>query len=196
MLRTLKSHGSVLDSFTNIHLAAPAPCSHLLQFYADDDQLLDRLEEFVYFGLKGREACIIFATAAHLAELRTRLAARNVDAERAKNEGLLIELDAHAGLDLFMKDGSPDRERFGQATGELVTSARGNGRRVRVFGEMVVILWNNGQHEAAVCLERLGNDLMLADDVTLLCAYPSHAHENDPSELIHDVYAAHTALVL
>ena len=75
MLRTLKSHGSVLDSFTNIHLAAPAPCSHLLQFYADDDQLLDRLEEFVYFGLKGREACIIFATAAHLAELRTRLAA-------------------------------------------------------------------------------------------------------------------------
>jgi hypothetical protein len=192
----LNTHESVYDPLTNIHLAAPAPCSHLLQFYEDDEQLLDRLEEYVYFGLKRQEACVIFATVAHLAELRNRLAARGANAEKAKNEGLLIELDAEAAIDMFMKDGSPDREKFEQFTRDLMTPLRVNGRRVRVFGEMVVLLWNDGQREAAVCLEKLGNDLMLADDVTLLCAYPATAHQHDPSGLIDDVYAAHTALVL
>jgi hypothetical protein len=184
------------DRLTNIHLAAPAPCSHLLQFYEDDHQLLDRLEEYVYFGLERQEACVIFATVAHLAELRWRLSRRGLDAEEAKTAGLLIELDAEAALDMFMQDGSPDREKFGQATREIVTQARAGGRPVRVFGEMVVLLWNNGQQKAAVSLENLGNDLMLADDVTLLCAYPATAHQHDPTGLIDDVYAAHTALVL
>jgi hypothetical protein len=186
----------VSEPFTNIHLATPAPCSHLLQFYEDDDQLLDRLVEYVFFGLRLQEVCVIFATAAHLAELRDRLAAHGIDTEEAKTAGLLIELDANEALDMFMKDGLPDRDKFEHATRELVTLARESGRRVRVFGEMVVLLWNKDQQEAALCLEKLGNDVMLADDVTLLCAYPATAHEHDPKDLIHDVYAAHTALVL
>src|SRR5438045_1047064 len=104
----------------NTLLAAPEPCSHLLQFYEDDEQLLDRLEQFVYLGLERSEACIIIATPDHRAELRKRLAVRRVDVESARSKKLFLDLDARETLAGFMNDGFPDREKFGAVARNVI----------------------------------------------------------------------------
>jgi hypothetical protein len=186
----------VRGSLTNILLAASAPSSHLLQIYEDDEQLLDRLEDFVYFGLERREACIVIATPAHRAELRTLLTDRGIDVEQAIDDGRFIDLDARETLHTFMKDGSPDPEKFEDAARSCIATARGNGRPVRAFGEMVALLWKEGNQEAAIKLEHLWNELIGTEDIALFCAYPAEAHTNDPLDLIDGVYTSHTALVL
>src|SRR4029434_1895112 len=44
--------------------------------------------------------------------------------------------------------------------------------RVRVFGEMVALLWAEGNMDAALQLEMLCNDLVTLHPFSLLCAYP------------------------
>ena len=58
----------------------------------------------------------------------------------------------------------------------------GNGK-VRVFGEMVDLLWRSNQ-PAAIRLEQLWNDLIEGSDLSLFCAYStSHVHDTFPEAL-------------
>jgi hypothetical protein len=40
----------------------PAPCGHLVQFYADHNRLLDTLEGFISAGLCSGEGVVVIAT--------------------------------------------------------------------------------------------------------------------------------------
>jgi hypothetical protein len=82
-------------------------------------------------------------------------------------------LDAHDTLPTFMVDGMPDpakfRERMLQAIEDI---CRGRPDcTVRVFGQMVDVLWQDGQHEAAMRLEVLMNQLAQTDAFSLLYWY-------------------------
>ena len=79
-------------------------------------------------------------------------------------------LDARETLELFMVDGSPDPFRFHTQVARLVTEA---GRPVRAFGEMVALLWDDGNVAGAIELEGLWNDLLQHQRFTLLCGYPT-----------------------
>jgi hypothetical protein len=48
---------------------------------------------------------------------------------------------------------------------------------LRIFGEMVAVLWNDGKHDAALSLEELWNDLREEHDFSLFCAYPLKCFE-------------------
>jgi hypothetical protein len=82
-------------------------------------------------------------------------------------------VDAENLLATFMRDGMPDPELFREAIGSLVASVRLPGRRprVRVFGEMVHLLWESGNLPAAVRLEELWNGAVAAQSLSLFCAY-------------------------
>jgi hypothetical protein len=58
-----------------------------------------------------------------------------------------------------MVDGQPQSVRFNYCMGEALNRAcRGSrGSTLRVFGEMVDVLWKEGQHDAAIRLEVLWN---------------------------------------
>ncbi len=70
-----------------------------------------------------------------------------------------------------MDDGWPNERRFKNVIGSLIGPASKHGP-VRVFGEMVAILWANGDTRAALRLEELWNELMKEQTLTLLCGYP------------------------
>ena len=53
----------------------------------------------------------------------------------------------------------------------MVAQAAQNGRRVRAFGEMVALLWSEGNQAAAIRLEELWNELALSQTFCLFCAY-------------------------
>jgi len=75
-----------------------------------------------------------------------------------------------------MRHGRPDRQRFHDTVGDLVQQAAEAGRGpVRAFGEMVVLLCDRGEPEAARQLEALWNEVGERHHVRLLCSYPEHA---------------------
>lgn len=145
---------------------------HFVQFYETDDFLLDSLSGYIGKGFAAGDACIVVATQAHRDGLEKRLQAQGFDAQQ---DGY-IPLDALATLSQFMVDGMPEPERFAEVIGSLIVRASGGRRRVRIFGEMVALLWIEGNQPAAIRLEELWNDLQTTTcHFALFCAYPTHS---------------------
>ncbi|HEY7374982.1 MAG TPA: MEDS domain-containing protein [Polyangia bacterium] len=142
-----------------------------MQFYENDGFLCQLLTDFAADGLRAGDAVILIATDAHRAEVRRRLIDRGVDPDAAVATGGLSLLDARAVLAAVMVDGTPSYERFATSFRGMLEPARTGGRRARLFGEMVDVLWRDGNHGAAILLEEMANALMKDDPIAVLCAY-------------------------
>ena len=117
------------------------------------------------------EAAIALATPAHRADLLDRLAA-SVDVQGARADGRLAVLDARETLSQFVVDGRPDPDRFARTIGPVLARATAAGTGVRAFGEMVALLWDDGNSAGAVDLEAVWNDFAAHHEFSLYCAYP------------------------
>lgn len=86
-----------------------------------------------------------------------------------------IPLDAAETLSMFMVNGMPDSVRFLELLGDLIVTAREAAKvanpRISVFGECVHLLWVQGNAEAAIQMEKLGNKLTKIHAVDILCGY-------------------------
>ena len=147
----------------------PAAVGHNVHFFDGTPALLERLGPFVQSGLDAGEVCIVVATAEHRAALRRRLGPR-LDA--ARKTGQYVELDAEETLRGLIRDGVPDQARFDAIVGELISSCAAD-QPLRVFGEMVALLWARDDVLAALALEDVWNELGDREEFSLLCAYPS-----------------------
>ena len=149
------------------------PLRHEVGFYADDRRLLNDLTVFVGASLKAGNAAIVLATETHRENLLPRLQSYDVDVRAAIEQGRYIALDAADALSMFMVNGMPDRIQFFKAFDSLIRAIRNTAkehRRIAVFGECVDLLCSQGNAEAAIQMERLGNQLN-ANDVDILCGY-------------------------
>ena len=169
-----------------------SPCEHAVQIYGDDSVFMDALEGFIGAGLRAGDAAIVIATPAHLAGLEQRLDSHGVDVGLARREQRYLAIPADRVLGEFMVDGWPDEERFREVVCTMLDKARGGGRNVRAFGEMVALLWAQGHAAATVRLEHLWNRLCTQERFPLFCAYPKAGFTSDPSRSIRDVCAAHS----
>jgi signal transduction histidine kinase len=86
--------------------------------------------------------------------------------------GRYVSLDAAETLSKFMVDGTPEPGRFHEFMGRVIAGVTDGRSRVRAFGELVALLWAEGNHAAAIRLEELWNDLQKAHSFSLVCAYP------------------------
>jgi len=148
---------------------------HLVQFYEDDEFLLEAVITFVGGGLGAGAGAIVIATPAHREALANRLRAHGIDVAGVQARGQYVPLDAAETLSKFMVDGMPDKARFNQIVGGVVAKASQGFRELRAFGEMVALLWADGNESAAIRLEGLWNELSKAHSFSLLCAYPIDA---------------------
>lgn len=162
--------------------AALEPCSsfgqssHKVRFYKDDAFLLDELSRFAGAALAAGDAVVVIATEAHRHGLTQSLQSRGFEAALAAEQGRYISLDAAETLQRFMLNGTPDAALFADVIGGVVErateAAQGMNRCVSAFGEMVALLWEQGNAEGALKLERLWNQLEPECSLSLLCAYP------------------------
>ena len=161
----LKSH--VGDEF----LADPTPSSHAVQLYESDEFLLDTVGRFLGAGLAAGDRMVVIATVEHQAGLMDRL--RSLDAERALSGGQLLMLDARQTLAEFMIGDKPDPDLFRETISRVLTRLRDGhpNARIRAFGEMVDLLWRDGNSRAAIRLEELWDDAVNDHSFCLLCAY-------------------------
>ena len=147
------------------------PHDHIVNFYDADDDLVVDVSRFVADGLREEATVLAIATRAHVDAVDALLAADGVDVAAARRSGRFLCLDATATLGEIMVDGTPDRDRFRAVVGQMVAAAGRTGRPVRAFGEMVALLWDEGNVSAAIDLEALWNDLGRDHRFSLYCAY-------------------------
>ena len=169
--------------------------AHSVQFYVSDERLLASLASFVGDGLEAHDAIIVVATKFHRDELDRRLTDQGFDVSTLRSQGEYVVLDAAEVLSKFMVGGQPDADRFAAVLLPFIEQAEAAGRRLRIYGEMVALLWADGNHKATIELEKMWNDLRKRKDFSLLCGYPVQPFDTDPANSIADVCAAHSAVV-
>ena len=154
------------------------PHSHLVQFYENDGFLIDALTRWFADGLSGVDGCVFVGTESHRISLERKLANRGLDIDRLRKSGRLVCVDASQVLSTFMVDEWPNEESFIRAI-EGTLRRVSKARDLRVFGEMVAILWADGRRQAAIRLEEMWNAFMKSHALSLCCAYPLQSFGSD-----------------
>ena len=177
-------------------LGQPLPHDHVVQPYRDERVLVDAVTFYAGTALGRGESVILVATHDHLAAIEEHLAQRRFELADLKQWGVLTTRNAAELLYGFMVDGLPDPVLFRALMGQMVqkAAARSRRRNVRVYGEMVNLLWRINLR-AAHRLEALWNDLLAAHDMSLFCAYQIDADGGPRPELPGALRDAHSHLI-
>ena len=186
-----------LKDFTDTS-GGKVPHRHEVLFYSDDTVLLDSVSRFIAAALKAGNAAIVIATKSHRDGVHQRLKAKGLDPDGALQQGTYISLDAADTLSTIMVNGMPDPVRFFRGIGGFVESAakavKSKQPQVVVFGEAVALLQSEGKADAAIRLERLGNDLAKTHNADILCAYPLSSFQGKEDEpVFQSICAEHSA---
>jgi anti-sigma regulatory factor (Ser/Thr protein kinase) len=152
--------------------AAPTR-DHAVLFFDHAEHAVDRLTDYVASGLNQGDGVGVVLTPAHASALLSSLRGTGVDLDGAVADGRFLVLDAVTTLGTFLVDGQPDRRLMAQGVGGLITELGVAGRQVRAAGEMVAVLWAEGNVTAALALETAWNELGDVLDFSLLCPYPA-----------------------
>jgi signal transduction histidine kinase/ActR/RegA family two-component response regulator len=175
---------------------AASEAEHFVQFYDSDSFLLNSLSGFISTGLTAGESCVVVANQAHRLSLEERLHVSGLDMNGARRSGQYLALDSSETLTKIMVNGSPERGRFMDVVGGLIGRASSGGGGLRVFGDMVAQLSAAGQHQAAVDLEALWNDLRQKHSFSLYCAYPLHVFGDEThGPALADVCTQHSHVI-
>ena len=166
-----------LQELSSASLARP-PHDHFVQFYERDETLVASVATYLANGLNNGAGAIVISTETHRAQLQQQFRARGIETREWIENGRLILLDAAGTLEQLLVEGWPDEERFERVVGKLVAETQARFGNVAAFGEMVALLWGDGQRSAAVRLEQLWNGLAQQHEFALYCAYPMHQCAN------------------
>jgi hypothetical protein len=152
--------------------------AHLVLFHGSEAELVAGVADFMGEGLAAGEGAVLVATGAHLAALAAALRSAGHDPAR------LVMLDAGDALERILAGDHVDPTRFDELLGETSRAglARASAPRIRVYGEMVAVLWERGQVPLAMELEDRWNRALRGHPVpfTLLCGYGMPPIADDP----------------
>jgi MEDS: MEthanogen/methylotroph, DcmR Sensory domain len=138
----------------------------MVHLYQEADFLVEAVVEFVGTGLKLGEGAVVIARPKHRRAFAAGLAARGVYPSPA-----LRLLDASESLAQFIVDGRPQWNAFRRLCGGAIAELRLQYPTVRAYGEMVDVLWQEGNHRGAIALEGFWTELARLQPFSLLCAY-------------------------
>ena len=193
------SHGFRTESAVALERGTEIAGNHEVVFYSDDAGLLDDLTRFIGTALNAGNAAVVIATESHRDSLLPRLQAYGSDLGLAIEQGRYTSFDAADVLSTVMSDGMPDPAQFlnlfGSLIGEAADAAKGERARVAVFGECVHLLCAQGNAEAAIQVEKLGNQLAKTYDLDILCGYSvSSVQGGVESRVFQRICAEHSAV--
>lgn len=131
------------------------PRDHIVQFYRRDEELADEAGAYLANAVHDDEIAVVIATQAHQRVFETRLAAAGRDVAAMSARGDYLAADAEETLRRLMTGGRPDAASFEHAACSLIEEPARRGLRVRVYGELVAVLWEAGLVTAAIELEEI-----------------------------------------
>ena len=153
-------------------LTHPRPGGHIVYPYTDEYHFAEAVGLFATAGLRKGESALLVMEEPHCEPIRRRLQRDGLDVAELEASGQLICKNAEALLETFMFDGIIDEDAFRTKIGWLIDKAKTSSPigQVRVFGEMVNLLWMPNP-KATRRLEELWNEVIRHHSVPLLCAY-------------------------
>jgi signal transduction histidine kinase len=174
--------------------------THSVQFYEEDSFLLDSLTKLIGTTLVAGDLAFVIATPAHREGLAERLKALGLDLEVSAKLGRYCAFDAAETLSGFMVNGVLTTSLFHSFMGYILSpirpTAEGKRPRVVLFGEMVALLWADGNIDAALKLEQLWNDFARSHSFQLYCAYPMKGfNQEGHSQAFLNICAEHSHVV-
>jgi diguanylate cyclase (GGDEF)-like protein/PAS domain S-box-containing protein len=181
------------DGLTDPESGNALPGSHVAEFYATEPALVQSVCDFLVPALMSVDAVIVIATPFHQASFDGALQGAGVDLDDARRRGQYVTLDAVTLASAFIVDGAFDPARFESEMRAIIYRlGRGDGR-LRIYGEIVAVLWAQGLHDAAIALEDAWNELAEVAPFSLFCAYPMHAFDQQDLEKFQAVCLRHSA---
>jgi hypothetical protein len=180
------------DQLAGVEVRNAPPHDHAVHVYADDFAIGRELIRFIEDGLTLGQSVVVAANSEH----RACIDAWRSDHPSISHNEFLLVLDAVETLQTFMVKDSPDPVLFDATIGATVKRAAHGGRTVRVFGEMVALLWADGNVTGALALETLWNDMASDRDFFLMCAYPEALLGAAPLQSVNAMCHRHSDLSL
>ena len=178
---------------TGVGTTSAAESGHVVHLYDRDDRSLIRsVARYLGEALQRDGRALAVVTAAHRSGLIAELRAQGIGVESALASGSLEVLDATWGLQSFLINEYPDTQRFFTNIGGRVRRLAASPGGLRVYGEMVGLLWLGRQYPAAVRLEQLWNRLLRTVAFELYCGYPIDVFESEfRSPIVGGLVSAH-----
>jgi hypothetical protein len=169
------------------------PTEHIVQLFDTVNSLANAVSTFLNEGWQRGDHLLVVAKPVHWALTSERLERRGCPVPKAIEDGRLVVFDAATTLAKIMRAGTVDRQLFFDHVGALVGRGVAKSTGVRVYGEMVELLAEEGDLRGAQLLERLWNELSERQPFTLLCGYNA-AHFTDANALpaLHAICGLHT----
>jgi hypothetical protein len=169
------------------------PRRHIVQFYGTNERLLIRnLSLYLGSGLHRGDHALCISAAARRETLLRQLEALRVDAGAALAAKQLVMLNAEETLSAILVNGEPDWQRFADTVEPVVRElqpAQGH-RQLRVYGELVDLLWRSGRVDAAIRLEAMWNRFF--DTCPLVCGYGVDDPAAGHAAAVEQLLCAHT----
>ena len=159
---------------------------HIVHTYQQADRLAAVAGEYLLAGLQRGEAAIVIARPAHAALLQEKL---------QRFSGQVAVFDAQQTLARFMVDGMPQWQAFHELIGGVIAQMRLQYPHVRAYGEMVDILWQEGNTAAALRLEEYWNELGRLQTFSLFCAYALDHLDVRAYAGLHGICRTHTHFI-
>ena len=171
------------------------PKDHFLQVYESDDVLIDSLEAYVCSGIVKGDGVVIVATEAHLISLNERLE-RIFNVKKLMADKQFIPLNADIILEMILVHDTVDEQKFMLLINDILSMVRQNKEnRIRVYGELVAILWRQGNRNAVLTLEKLWDKLCKTGAISLFCAYPKDGFSQDEINSIQEICHCHNCVI-
>jgi hypothetical protein len=154
-------------------LSDPGPDGHIVQLYNDDDFYCEAISHFAAEGLVRGESIILVATGPNWVNISARMEGKGFSTSELFDRGQLTLLDANDTLPKFMKSGMPDGSVFKPLAAETIKKARCGGKfdRVRWWGEMVNVLYVEGNGKASHQLEQFFDETAHEQTVAIFCSF-------------------------
>jgi len=145
---------------------------HLVHFADSLHSLVSTVEIFSAAGLRLGEAVLFAAIPAHAEAFRSHMRAKDIPLDEAEKEGRMVFLDAEELLAGFYGPQGLTYEAFRAVVTKVLDETQTRGfPRVRIYGEIVHLLWSRGEPEIAVKLEEFWNRLSRERKFLLFCGY-------------------------
>ena len=171
---------------------------HLAQLHKDKQARVEAVSVFVEEGLRRGNGVVVVTSSLEADHLLERLSMDRLDPEVFRRSGQFVIHDAEVLLGQFMKGGMPDWGIFRRTMGSVLDKVEALGySTARVYGDMVDILWQQGQVQAAIRLEELWNDFGRMYPFSLFCSYMyDNRDESFYKNPLHEIGRTHTDIVV
>jgi len=188
-----------VPSLKALALVADGHAGHAARFYADDLDFVDGVSGFVDIVLR-RGDVVCFVAREHIRRgVAKQLQARGWSVDASGEHGRYRAADSEEALSSIVSGGRLDTGRLARMVEDLegvrVANAVGPSPRLTVVGEIAVPLFQNGDLDVGLEVERRWDALTHTLPFLTLCCYPTTCFDEQPGALFPDVCAEHWAVV-